>query len=205
MGLQGTGGKTMQPRTEVEHSAGKPRTMTPPWVRTLEPAHDTILPFTRYLAGPGDYTPTVFEAKELQGISWPHEVAQAISFTSPFLCFGGHPRDFVDNPARDLLMALPPIWDETRILKGSEPGKVIIEARRRGDQWFLAVMNGGEATKLDVPLAFLGKGQWRSSQFFDVPDRKDAWDRKEIRVTGADHVRLDLAPRGGFVGWIRRR
>ena len=173
--------------------------------RVQEPQHDTILPFTRYLAGPGDYTPTVFEAKELQGISWPHEVAQAISFTSPFLCFGGHPRDFVDNPARDLLMALPPIWDETRILKGSEPGKVVIEARRRGDQWFLAVMNGGETTKLDVPLAFLGKGQWTSSQFFDVPGKKDAWDRKEIRVTGADHVRLDLAPRGGFVGWIRRR
>ncbi len=75
--------------------------------RVQEPAHDTILPFTRYLAGPGDYTPTVFEAKELQGISWPHEVAQAISFTSPFQCFGGHPRDFVNNPARDLLMALP--------------------------------------------------------------------------------------------------
>ncbi len=66
-------------------------------------------------------------------------------------------------------------------------------------------MSGGEATRLDVRLDFLGKGIWSSSQFFDVPDKKDAWDRKEASVTGTDHIQLDLAPRGGFVGWIRKR
>jgi alpha-glucosidase len=172
--------------------------------RTLEPAHDTILPFTRYVAGPGDYTPTVFDPVELRGISWAHEVAQAITFTSPFLCFGGHPKDFVANPARDVLMALPATWDETRVLKGSEPGVVIAEARRKGDQWFIAVMNGGSAASLDLPLDFLGTGAWRSSQLFDAKGNPYAWDRRERAVTRADHIRLDLAPRGGFVGWIRK-
>ncbi len=38
--------------------------------RRLEPDHDVILPFTRYIAGPADYTPTVFDANELQGSTW---------------------------------------------------------------------------------------------------------------------------------------
>src|SRR3569833_1883984 len=66
--------------------------------RILEPQHDTILPFTRYVVEHGDYTPTVFEAKELQGNSWAHELALAIVFTSPFLCFGGHPADYIKKP-----------------------------------------------------------------------------------------------------------
>jgi len=172
--------------------------------RILEPAHDTILPFTRYIAGPGDYTPTVFESKELQGNSWAHELAQAVTFTSPFLCFGGHPKDYVANPAKDILMALPSTWDETRVLPGSEPGKVVAEARRKGDQWFVAVLNGGEATKLDLSLDFLANGNWASSQLFEVKGHTDAWDRKEIKVTGANRIQLDMAPRGGFVAWIRK-
>jgi alpha-glucosidase len=172
--------------------------------RTLEPAHDTILPFTRYIAGPGDYTPLVLDPVELRGITWAHEVAEAITFTSPFLCFGGHPKDFVANPAKDVLMALPATWDETRILKGSEPGSIVAEARRKGDQWFVAVMNGGSTTSLDLSLDFLGAGTWKSSQLFDVKDKADAWDRRERDVTRANHIRLDLAPRGGFVGWIRK-
>ena len=172
--------------------------------RTLEPAHDTILPFTRYVAGAGDYTPLVLDPVELRGITWAHEMAEAITFTSPFLCFGGHPKDFVANPAKDVLMALPATWDETRILKGSEPGSVVAEARRKGDQWFIAVMNGGSVTNLDLSLDFLGAGTWKSSQLFDVKDKADGWDRRERNVTRADHIRLVLAPRGGFVGWIRK-
>ncbi|MEO8595449.1 MAG: glycoside hydrolase family 97 catalytic domain-containing protein [Candidatus Solibacter sp.] len=68
--------------------------------RRLEADHDVILPFTRYVAGAGDYTPTVFEPKELQGNTWGHELAQAVLFTSPYLCFGGHPKDYLANPAR---------------------------------------------------------------------------------------------------------
>jgi len=172
--------------------------------RTLEPAHDTILPFTRYVAGPGDYTPLVLDPVELRGITWAHEVAEAITFTSPFLCFGGHPKDFVANPAKDVLMALPATWDETRVLKGSDPGSVVAEARRKGDEWFVAVMNGGSDTHLDLALDFLSPGTWKSSQLFDVKGKDAAWDRQERAVTRTDSIRLDLAPRGGFVGWIRK-
>ncbi len=172
--------------------------------RVPKPDHDVILPFTRYLAGPGDYTPTVFTTSELMGNTWAHELAQAVVFTSPFLCFGGHPQSYLENPARDVLTAISPVWDETLVLAGSEPGKVVAEARRSGKQWFIAVMNGGEATTLDIRLDFLGAGSWESTQLRDAKDKPDAWDRLDGKATRNDHIRLDIAARGGFVGWIRQ-
>ena len=172
--------------------------------RVPEADHDVILPFTRYLAGPGDYTPTVFTKSELMGNTWAHELAQAIVFTSPFLCYGGHPQSFLENSARDVLTAISPVWDETRILAGSEPGKVIVEARRSGRQWFIAVINGGEATTLDLPLNFLGAGAWKSTQLRDIKDKPDAWNRQDTQETRSSHIRLEIAARGGFIGWFRQ-
>ncbi|MGI4979430.1 MAG: glycoside hydrolase family 97 C-terminal domain-containing protein, partial [Janthinobacterium lividum] len=134
---------------------------------------------------------------------WAHELAQVVVFTSPFLCFGGHPQSYLENPARDVLTAMPSIWDETRVLPGSEPGKVVAEARRSGKQWFLAVINGGEATTLDIPLGFLAAGSWQAVQLRDGTGKPDAWTRQEGKVTRSDHVRLEVGARGGFVGWIR--
>lgn len=172
--------------------------------RLLEPDHDVILPFTRYIAGPGDYTPTVFTPSELKGNTWGHELAQAVIFTSPFLCYGGHPQTYLENPASDVLKAIPPVWDETRVLKGSEPGKLVAEARRKGSQWFVAVINGGDSTSIDIPLDFLGAGEWKASRLGDDPARPDAWNRQDGSATRKDHIHLELAPRGGFVGWFRQ-
>ena len=166
--------------------------------------HDVIVPFTRYLAGPGDYTPTVFTKSELMGNTWAHELAQAIVFTSPFLCYGGHPQSYLENPGRDVLTAISPVWDETRILAGSEPGKVIAEARRSGRQWFIAVINGGEATTLNLHLDFLGAGAWESTLLRDVKDKPDAWNRQDTEATRTGHIRLEIAARGGFIGWFRQ-
>ncbi len=172
--------------------------------RVPQPDHDVILPFTRYVVGPGDYTPTVFTTSELMGNTWAHELAQAIVFTSPFLCYGGHPQSYLENPARDVLTAIPPVWDETRILPGSEPGKVIAEARRSGKQWFVAVINDGEATTLNLHLDFLGAGAWASTQLRDAKDKPDAWNRQDTKATRKDHIQLELAARGGFIGWFRQ-
>ena len=81
---------------------------------------------------------------------------------------------------------------------------MVAEARRSGDQWFIAVMNGADATSLDVPLDFLGSGTWKASQLRDTKDKPDAWDRQDGNITRTDHIKLDLSPRGGFVGWLRR-
>jgi len=173
--------------------------------RRLDPDHDVILPFTRLLAGPGDYTPTVFETKELQGNTWGHELAQAITFLSPYLCFGGNPKDYIANPARDVLEALPAVWDETRVLPGSEPGKAVAMARRSGNRWFIAAINGADATSLDLPLDFLGKGTWRAIELFDVEGKPDDWNRQNGTVSKTDRLKVQLSPRGGFVAYLREQ
>lgn len=172
--------------------------------RVLEADHDVILPFTRYIAAPGDYTPTVFTPQELVGNTWAHELAQSVIFTSPFLCFGGHPASYLANPAKDVLTAIAPTWDETRVLMGSEPGQIVAEARRSGHQWFIAVINGGEAKDLHLKLDFLGKGAWRSVLLRDSHDKPDAFDRQDVTVRSATSVDLHLQPRGGFVAWLRQ-
>lgn len=171
--------------------------------RVLPADHDTILPFTRYVVGPGDYTPTVFEPTELQGHSWPHELAQAIIFTSPYLSFGGHPRTYLENPAVDVLKAIPAAWDETIVLPGSQPGTLAGFARRRGKDWFVAVINGREARSLRVDLRFLGRGDWSLVSLADAVARPDAYDRGERKVSARDAITMALRAQGGFVGWLR--
>ena len=167
--------------------------------RTLPPSHDTILPFTRFVIGPGDYTPTVFNPRELRGYTWARELSQVIVFTSPYLCYADHPTNYLNNPAVDVMKAIPSVWDETVVLPGSEIGKCAAFARRSGKQWFIGVMNGGETTALDFPLDFLGRGKFQMIQLGDAPDRTDAWQREEKVVTSKDHVKLSLRPSGGCV------
>jgi alpha-glucosidase len=177
-----------------------------PWVpeRILEPQHDVILPFTRYIAGPGDYTPTVLEPADIHGNTYPHELAQPIIFTSPFLCYGGHPKTFLESSAKDLISAIPSTWDQTIVLPGSEPGKVAAFARRRGNQWFIGVLNGADPAAIDIPLKFLGPGAWKASVFEDVDGKPDSFKRDERPVAANASLKANLLPRGGFVAWIRK-
>ena len=167
--------------------------------RTLPPSHDTILPFTRFVIGPGDYTPTVFNPRELRGYTWARELSQAIVFTSPYLCYADHPTNYLNNPAVDVMKAIPSVWDETVVLPGSEIGKCAAFARRSGKRWFIGVINGAETTALNLPLDFLGRGKFQMIQLGDAPDRTDGWQREEKGVTGKDRVKLSLKPSGGCV------
>ncbi|HWC60839.1 MAG TPA: glycoside hydrolase family 97 catalytic domain-containing protein [Verrucomicrobiae bacterium] len=172
--------------------------------RTLPPEHDCILPFTRFVIGPGDYTPTVFNPKELRGFTWARELAQAVVFTSPFLCYADHPTNYLNNSGLDVLKAIPSTWDETIVLPGSEIGKAVAFARRKGETWFIGVMNGPDATTLDLPLKFLGRGQYQMIQLGDATDRDDAWQRVEKPVKRADTVHLALRRGGGCVIELKR-
>ena len=172
------------------------------YTRILPPAHDTILPFGRYVVGPGDYTPTVFDPRELQGNTWSREVAQMVIFTSPFLSIGGHPRTLIDNPARDVVMAIPAVWDETIVLPGSEPGTVAALARRSGSQWFVGVLNGGTVRSMVLPTTFLKNQRCQAITLRDAT-RPDAYDRAQSTVTAATPLKVTMAPAGGFVAWFR--
>lgn len=167
--------------------------------RTQPPQHDCILPFTRFVTGPADYTPTIFNPKELGAYTWAHELAQAIVFTEPFLCYCDNPTNYLDNPALDVLKAIPPTWDQTVVLPGSAIGKCAAFARRKGKKWFVGALNGPDSTTLDFPLNFLARGKYQMIQLGDAPNRNDAWKRQEKIVQRKDRVRLSLRPCGGSV------
>lgn len=172
--------------------------------RMLPPAHDCAIPFIRNAQGSADYTPTVFNPWELRGNTWPRELAQAIVFTSPFLCYADHPRNYIENPAKDVLCAIPSTWDETIVLPGSEIGQCAAFARRKGPIWFIGVINGPAVTKLDLPLSFLGDGSFQMTSLEDHPSRDDGWNRQEKPVKASDRVKLSIRPAGGFVARITR-
>ena len=168
--------------------------------RVLPPEHDTILPFSRYINGHADYTPVAFNPAELNGYTWARELAQAIVFTSPFLCYADHPKFYLENPALEMLKSIPSVWNETVVLPGSEIGKVAAFARRSGNRWFIGVMNGAEPVELKIPLSFLGSGSFSIDKWGDTADRDDAWEHTTEKVGNQDLLTLKIRKAGGFVG-----
>jgi alpha-L-fucosidase len=166
--------------------------------------HDETVLFTRFLAGPADYTPTAFNLHEMVGYTWAHLLAQAVDMTSPLLHFAGGYQDFIGNPAEDLLRHLPSTWDETIVLPGSEIGKTVGFARRRGQEWYIGVLNGGEAATLPIDLSFLGRGSWQAEVFGDDPASTATFKRESKAVTASDKLTASMSPRGGSVVWITK-
>ena len=164
--------------------------------------HDTTLPFLRYVQGHADFTPTLFMTNRLSGSSFAHELAMAVVFTSPYLCMGDNPTNYLNSVAVDVLKALPPVWDETRVLPGSEIGELAGFARRRGDQWFVGVINDLTPRRESVSLNFLGKGSYKLIELADNPERNDAFIRTERIVTRKDVLTLPLRKDGGYVAWL---
>jgi alpha-glucosidase len=166
--------------------------------------HDETVLFTRLLAGPADYTPTAFDPREMVGYTWAHLLAQAVDMTSPLLHFAGNYKDFIGNPAEDLLRHLPSTWDETVVLPGSEIGKTAGFARRRGQEWYIGVLNGGDAAALQIDLSFLGSGKWHAEVFGDNPTNPATFKRESKAVSSGDKLAAAMSPRGGSVIWITK-
>jgi len=168
--------------------------------RLMERArHQTILPFTRYLAGHADYT-TMHFGERRRDSSWAHQIASLAVFASPLLTIVAHPQKILDHPAVDVIKSIPTVWDETIVLPGSEIGKLAVFARRAGETWFLAVMCGPQAKTIRVPLSFLGDGQYDASLVRDNMDNDAAVVLQESAVQRGDTLTIEMVNGGGFVG-----
>jgi alpha-glucosidase len=166
-------------------------------------AHNTTLPFTRYLAGPADYTPVHFGARR-GDTTWAHQVATAVVFTEPLLTYGAHPKTLMDHPAVEMIKSIPATWDETVVLPPSEIGEVALFARRKGDAWYLAVLNGPAARTVKVPLTFLGNGKYLALEVRDNRTDPAAVYVEKAAANRDGSVTLELPAGGGFVGRYTR-
>jgi alpha-glucosidase len=180
------------------------------WSRRETPEHLTTIPFTRMLAGPMDYTPGCFnnatreqfEPRNIRPMcqgTRANQLAMYVVYLSPLEMLSDYPEDYIGQPGFEFLEKVPTVWDETRVLNG-EPSQYITIARRHGNQWFLGSMTNWTPRDLNVPLSFLGPGEWNAQVFADGPDADQ--DAKSLsiqtrRVTAKDALPLHLASGGG--------
>jgi alpha-glucosidase len=164
--------------------------------------HNTTLPFTRYLAGAGDYPPVVFGERRKE-TSWAHQIATAAIVTSPLLVYGGHPQSLIDNPAVAVIKRIASVWDETIVLPGSGIGEVAALARRSGGAWCVAVANGPTARSLTIPLSFLGTGRYAARLVRDDPGNAAAVTVDAAVLTRRGSLAVDLRTGGGFVAILQ--
>ena len=166
--------------------------------------HETILPFTRFLAGPAEYT-TMHFGDRRSDTTWTHQIASLAIFSAPLLTVAANPQSILDNPAVDIIKSIPPVWDQTIVLPESAIGELAIFARRSGRTWFLAVMCGPQAKTIQVPLSFLSDGQYKASLVRENKERADAVALDDMSVKSSDTLTIEMTSGGGFVGRFSKR
>lgn len=186
------------------------------WSEGNPPEHETILPFTRLMGGPMDYTPGIFQ---IQLESWNPErnkgrqvhttltkqLALYVTMYSPLQMAADLPEAYEKRPdAFQFIKDVPVDWDDTRIL-AAEPGDYLTIARQaKGkDEWFLGAITDENARNQTVKLDFLKPGQRYEATIY--ADGKGAsWDKnpmayqiRKMKVNSKSELKLQMAAGGG--------
>ncbi len=160
---------------------------------------NTVLPFTRNAIGPMDTTPVACTPKKYERTTTAaHELATAIIINSGIIHYADKPEFFESLPpeAVQMFRDAPARWDETRCLAG-EPGRVVVLARRSGDHWFIAGLNGtSDSLPVDLDLSEFHP----YSKRILITEGQDAAMKVSIADAPAEDRWTHLMPaRGGFI------
>ena len=184
------------------------------WSNGNPPMHETILPFTRLLGGPMDYTPGIFEIKmsfydksktEQVHTTLAKQLALYVTMYSPLQMAADLPENYEKyNDAFQFIKDVAADWEESKYLE-AEPGDYLTVVRKaKGKEtWFLGAITDENARKSEIKLDFLDKGQKYKAIIYE--DAKDAhWQKNPIaykirtlEVTNKSKINLNLAPGGG--------
>lgn len=165
----------------------------------LEASHAAMLPFARNVFDPMDYTPTVFHGLNNPAVE--RRTTNGFQLALPVIFLSGV-QHIVETPegmatvpsyVKEFMRALPVAWDESRLVEG-HPGKLAVFARRKGENWYVAGINGEQEAKLfELDLSFLGD---RSGTLITDGEAPRSFTREPIN---AGSFSLELKPAGGFV------
>jgi alpha-glucosidase len=186
------------------------------WSGRVTPEHNVMLAFTRLIAGPMDYTPggflnvtrEEFQPRNIHPMvmgTRAHQTALFVVYLSPFEMVSDHPEAYQGQKELKFLSAVPATWDETRVITG-KVGEYIAVARRKGQEWFIGSIAGRSGVELDLPLEFLGAGQYTAEIYSDAPDADQhpmntVVEEKKVNRSGLLHVKM--APGGGQAVRVR--
>jgi alpha-glucosidase len=187
------------------------------WTNRETPEHDVTIPFTRMLAGPMDYTPGCFNNATREQFkprnidpmcqgTRAHQLAMYVVFESPLAMVSDYPEIYDHKPETEFLDKVPTVWDETKVVNG-EPSQYVTIARRHGSDWFLGAMTNWDPRDLEIPLSFLGAGEFDAQIFADGADADKVptyvtISKKHMKV--GDTLKIHLAPGGGAAVIFKR-
>lgn len=161
---------------------------------------NTVLPFTRNVAGPADYTPFALTFRKYTRLNTAvHELAMAMIYTSGIIHFADSEEVFnsLPNELKDLFKEMPATWDKTEYVI-AEPGKEIVLSRKKDNLSYIIGINGtNSALPVSIDLAKYGKG---FSKFRVISEGADPL--MEFKVSNypiTSKWQYNLAPKGGFI------
>lgn len=174
------------------------------------PDHETILPFTRGLAGPMDFTPGIFNfTNPVYPNTRPQTtIAKQLAFSvvlfSPLQMASDMIENYENNPAFEFITSCPTTWAKT-VVPDAKIGEYVTIARkdRDSENWFVGSITNEESRNLSLPLTFLDKDAKYKAKIFK--DGKDAEyktnpypvDIEEKEVISDTVLNLELATSGG--------
>lgn len=174
------------------------------------PEHLTIVPFTRGLAGPIDFTPGIFQLNlepykenKIQ-TTLAHQLALYVIIYSPIQMVPDLIENYEGHPAFQFIEEVAVDWEQSQTLN-AEIGDYIVVARqeRGGQRWFLGGISDENARELVVQSDFLEKGKiydvkmYRDgARAFSGMDLADC-EIKSMTLTGGEPFGLKLAAGGG--------
>lgn len=162
--------------------------------------HNVVLPFTRFLCGPADYTPCYFNGRVKNTKA--HQLAMPVVYYSPvtFLYWYDLPNAYKGEKELDFWKHCPTVWDESKALAG-EIGEYIVQARRTGNDWFVGAMNGLQVRDITLNTAdFLQKGKkYRVEIYNDDPSlqTRTKVSSTEMVIKAGKQLKLYLQASGG--------
>ena len=142
------------------------------WSDGNPPSHTCMIPFTRGLAGPMDYTPGIFDILEdhfqQKRVHWngedkghnavhstlSNQLALLLVNYSPMQMAADLPENYLHHPAFHFIKSLPAKWDESKVLS-SMIGQYIVVARRKGTSWYIGAITNEHSRTVALPLDFL--------------------------------------------------
>ncbi|MFQ6615349.1 MAG: glycoside hydrolase family 97 protein [Fidelibacterota bacterium] len=128
------------------------------------PEHTTILPFTRLLGGPMDFTPGIFDLTFEQAdrpenrvnTTLAKQLALYVVIYSPLQMAADLPENYENQPAFQFIMDVPADWQETRVLHAQIGDYVTIARKdRNSDDWYIGSITDENGRSLEAPLTFL--------------------------------------------------
>jgi glucan 1,4-alpha-glucosidase len=187
----------------------------------LRPEHETILPFTRLMGGPMDYTPGFFHfnlnqydpsRKQKVKTTLAKQLALYVTIYSPLQMAGDFPENFQKFPdAFQFIRDVPVDWDDTKVIS-AEPGEFVVTARKKknSEDWFLGAITDENSRKIEVKLDFLKENaEYEATIYKDGP--KASWDKnpqdyviEKTKVNSKSSLSLQMATGGGYAVSFRR-